>query len=149
MSLSFRRAAVILIVTVFISPQSVFAAEAGKEKVSPYAFGGYDLVTYATAQSPLKGDEQFVFDYGGKTFQFATRENLEAFKREPEKYLPAYGGWCTYAMVFGKKANADPTCYLIKDGRVLMFANMAAQVAWTNNEAEFKSLADKNWESIR
>ena len=39
---------------------------------------------------------------------FASKENLETFLSNAEKYAPAYGGWCAYAMLDGDKVEVDP-----------------------------------------
>jgi hypothetical protein len=82
-------------------------------------------------------------------YQFATEANLNKFKGSPEKYEPAYGGWCAYAMgATGEKVKIDPETYKITDGRLFLFYNF-----WTNNtlkdwnkdEKGLREKADKQW----
>jgi len=57
------------------------------------AIKGYDTVAYFTEGKPVKGDEQFQFQWSGAKWLFSSRENLELFTAAPEKYAPKYGGY--------------------------------------------------------
>jgi YHS domain-containing protein len=57
------------------------------------AIKGFDTVAYFTEGKPVKGDEQFQFQWSGAKWLFSSRENLELFKAAPEKYAPKYGGY--------------------------------------------------------
>ena len=61
------------------------------------ALEGYDPVSYFDG-TPLEGDPDLKFVFKGITYQFASADNLAKFKLMPDKYEPAYGGWCAYAM---------------------------------------------------
>lgn len=58
---------------------------------------GYDVVAYFSNKA-LKGDKQFTTEFDGANFKFSSKENLEIFKNNPKKYVPAYGGYCAYAI---------------------------------------------------
>src|SRR4051812_31539043 len=69
---------------------------------------GYDPVAYFMVSKPVKGNKENAAIYEGVTYYFATADNREAFKRNPAKYEPAYGGWCAYAMgTKGEKVEVD------------------------------------------
>ena len=57
------------------------------------AIKGFDTVAYFTEGKPVKGDEQFQFQWSGAKWLFSSREHLELFKAAPEKYAPQYGGY--------------------------------------------------------
>src|SRR5262245_36189937 len=72
------------------------------------ALDGYDPVSYFD-KKPIEGDEKLTFTHKGLTYLFGTQVNLNKFKISPEKYEPAYGGWCAYAMgETGEKVKIDP-----------------------------------------
>ena len=88
------------------------------------AIGGYDPVAYFTAKKAIKGSKENTFTYGGITYYFSSKETLNAFKKEPSRYEPAYGGWCAYAMgESGEKVEIDPQTFKVKDGRLYLFYN--------------------------
>ncbi len=74
---------------------SAFTAQAAPINVdaSGFAIKGYDSVAYFTQGQPVKGLEEFKFAWGGATWLFSSRENLEMFQKDPEKYAPQYGGY--------------------------------------------------------
>lgn len=115
------------------------------------ALEGYDPVSYF-AQKPTEGDEKNSFTHKGITYLFATQANLNKFKTSPEKYEPAYGGWCAYAMgETGEKVKIDPETYKIIDGKLYMFYNFWGNNTledWNENEKSLKAKADQNWKKI-
>ena len=62
------------------------------------ALSGYDPIEYLHDQHALKGftDIETVMD--GARYRFRSEENRALFVANPEKYLPAYGGWCPYGL---------------------------------------------------
>jgi hypothetical protein len=83
---------------------------------------------------------------------FASQQNLAKFKASPEKFEPAYGGWCAYAMgETGEKVKVDPETFKIIDGKLYLFYNFWGNntlVDWNKNEAPLKMKADQNWKKI-
>ena len=76
--------------------------------LSDKAIRGYDTVAYFTENKPVKGAEEFSYEYKGAQWLFSSAENLELFKAEPEKYAPQYGGYCAYAVSKGSTAPIKP-----------------------------------------
>ncbi|MBL8759504.1 MAG: hypothetical protein JNK35_13880 [Phycisphaerae bacterium] len=124
-----------------------------KDKAKP-AIQGYDPVAYfpGPTGSPgeaKKGSKDFAYTYRGVTYWFATRANLEAFKKEPAKYEPAYGGWCAYAMgATGEKVEIDPKSFKITGGRLYLFYKdffNDTRAKWSKDEKNLNGKADANW----
>ena len=47
-----------------------------------------------------------------------------ALKKNPKKYIPAYGGYCAYAIgAKGTKVAIDPKTFEIRDGKLYLFYN--------------------------
>jgi len=115
------------------------------------ALGGYDPVSYFN-NKPLEGKSQYNLATKGVTYYFSSQANLDKFKAAPDKYEPAYGGWCAYAMGdTGEKVKVDPETYKIVDGKLYLFYNFWANntlTDWNKNEKVLKSKADQNWKKI-
>ncbi len=115
------------------------------------AIGGYDPVAYLDGQV-LVGSDDFVVEVSGTKFKFATEDNMKKFESAPEKYTPAYGGWCAFAMgEHNKKVPVDPGTYKVIDGKVYLFYNKGQNNTldlWNKNESTLKEKADKNWSNI-
>lgn len=115
------------------------------------AIEGYDPVSYFDGK-PAEGESKFTFTHKGVTYLFSTAANLNKFKATPEKYEPAYGGWCAYAMgETGEKVKIDPETYKIIDGKLFLFYNFWTNNTlndWNKNEKALKSKADLNWKKF-
>lgn len=115
------------------------------------ALDGYDPVSYFDAK-PREGNDRFRFIYKDITYLFSSQANLERFKANPEKFEPAYGGWCAYAMgESGEKVKVDPETFKIIDGRVYLFYNFWGNntlESWNKDEKKLKPMADHNWMDI-
>lgn len=115
------------------------------------AIEGYDPVSYFD-QGPLEGDSKWAVVHRGITYQFSSAGNRDKFKSNPEKYEPAYGGWCAYAMgESGERVKIDPETYKIVEGRLFLFYNFWGNntlTRWSKNEHALKTRADKNWKEF-
>jgi len=115
------------------------------------ALEGYDPVSYFD-HKPVEGSEKFSQTFKGVTYLFSSQSNLNKFKTAPEKYEPAYGGWCAYAMgESGEKVKIDPETYKIIDGKLYVFYNFWTNntlESWNENEKVLKAKADQNWKKI-
>ncbi|CAM9809812.1 unnamed protein product, partial [Ectocarpus sp. 12 AP-2014] len=96
------------------------------------AVEGFDLVAYRSLQPGthgVRGLWEFSVQYGqGYTFLFSTLENKLEFESDPERYLPAWGGFCSFGIsheviwgpdVLGPPSNPD--FWLIEDDRLYLF----------------------------
>ena len=84
------------------------------------ALKGYDPVSYHKGQA-RKGSERIPANHDGIQYHFASETNRKAFRNNPGKYLPAYGGWCAWAMLEGDKVDINPDRYKIIDGKTYLF----------------------------
>lgn len=121
-------------------------------KGKPVAVEGYDVVTYFTPGKTVKGKPDLSSRYRGVTYHFSTAENRRLFARDPEKYLPTYGGWCASAMGDkGAKVEIAPTNFKVKDGRLFLFYKSVFADAlkdWNKHEREWEPAADANWKKL-
>lgn len=113
---------------------------------------GYDVVSYFDNKAQ-KGDKKFITEFDGIKFKFSSKKNLEIFKKNPEKYIPAYGGYCAYAIgVKAQKVSINPKTFEIRDGKLYLFYNSwgtnTLQLWKEEGAEELKQKADKNWEEI-
>jgi YHS domain-containing protein len=115
------------------------------------AIMGYDPIAYFTAREARMGSKQFSSRYRGVSYLFATEENRLRFAADPERYLPAYGGWCATAMADGQKVDVDPTNFKITGGRLFLFYRGwlgDARKEWDWNESDLTRRADRQWNKL-
>jgi len=116
---------------------------------APLAVHGYDPVAFFEAAAPARGNAAFPEVHGGATYYFASRENRETFRADPERYVPAFGGFCAYGVSVGKKFDADPRYWTISEGR--LYLNLNAEIARQFQKDVSGSIAkaEKQWRKIR
>ncbi|AXS40286.1 YHS domain-containing (seleno)protein [Breoghania sp. L-A4] len=113
------------------------------------AIGGTDPVAYFTDGKPVAGSDEFTATYDGVTWKFASAANRDAFVAEPEKYAPAYGGYCATGASFGVKIPIDPNKWHIVDGKLYLNANEGADKRFREDVEGTISRADEAWPKIK
>lgn len=109
------------------------------------AIKGYDSVAYFKDARALKGNESFSFQWHDMTWYFVTRENMNLFAANPEKYAPQYDGWCAWAMTEARKAVTNPEIWKIVDGRLYLQCSASAMEKWNRDIPGNIQKADENW----
>lgn len=115
------------------------------------AFDGNDLVSYYESETPVKGSEDFSYDYDGIHLLFSSDANKNKFKNDPDKYIPAYNGWCAIALTSGSFVRPDFNEYKIQDGQLLFFEVRAffnGKTAWERDPDIHKIVADKKYNEL-
>lgn len=108
---------------------------------------GNDPVSYHTQPAPVKGDARLTYEWDGGTYRFATAANRDLFAKEPAKYAPQYGGYCSngapYSILLGGSANS----YKVVDGRLFMFSDGNSRKYWELDQARNIELGDRYWQT--
>ena len=140
----------LLITTALLTATSALASEPPVYTglLSNTGAGGYDVVSYFEADEPTKGSADYSTRHLGATWRFASAENLARFQSNPEQYLPAYGGYCAWAVSQGYLAKGDPKHWSIKQGRLYLNYNQSVQDRWLKSPDEFIQQADANWPRV-
>lgn len=109
---------------------------------------GYDPVAYFTDNKPVKGASKFSAEYNGATYWFASAENEQLFKSQPQKYAPQYGAFCGYAVSIGKLRPVDPAIFQIENGRLILQHTREAYDLFNKDLKTSIEKADENWPGI-
>jgi YHS domain-containing protein len=118
------------------------------------ALQGYDPVAYFTegGGKARKGSEKLTHTHRGAVYRFASQANLDTFKKNPNRYEPAYGGWCASAMADGgRKVEIDPANFKVTDNRLFLFYKSFLQDAldyWKKDEKGHTKEADEQWKKL-
>lgn len=113
------------------------------------AVHGYDPVAYFTVGKPVQGVAEHSLVHEGATYRFASADNLKAFKANPGRYIPAYGGYCAYGVAVGAKFDGDPRYWKIVDGKLYLNLNAGIQDTWLKDVSGNIGKAEKNWTKIK
>jgi len=153
----------IFAVAVFVlSAGASFAGEMAKGEIfvteDNVAVKGYDVVAYINDNKAEQGTKAHWADHDGVTYYFVSEANKNAFEKNPEKYLPQYGGWCAYGVAAAEqKFPVDPEVFKVIDGKTYLFFNgetpdgtmLNTIVPWNEDESNLVKQADTNWPKVK
>ncbi len=109
------------------------------------ALQGYDPVAFQTVGQPMKGNPTIMGEYGGYKFVFASKENKTLFEKEPEKYLPAFGGYCAFGVSIGVLFPVEINTWEIIDGRLVLQYNLEVKKMFEQEKAGNLQKAREKW----
>jgi len=110
---------------------------------------GYDVVAYFTDGKPVAGSDRFSASFGGVKWQFASREHLDAFQKDPTRYAPQYGGFCSWGVAQGKLFDVDPVNgWKIVDGKLYLNFNGDINATFAGDAPGFIAKANRNWPAL-
>ena len=128
---------------------------------SGVAIGGMDTTEYhsAYAKTPdnqnrqrpsVEGDGKHEFEWKGATWRFATREALEKFSANPEKYVPKYNGHCSNALSTGEGLVATGgEVWDFFGGELHLFYAERGRQNWLRNDwGKLKKIAEAEWKRL-
>ncbi len=101
---------------------------------------GYSPVSYFSRGRAEKGSPEFAVVHDGLTYWFTDASQVSAFESDPQRYVPAHGGWCSLMLTgSGNLAVANPATFKIVNDRLLLF--------WSGEFQEQAINGRRNWES--
>ncbi len=118
------------------------------ERFSSVAIRGTDPVAYFLEGRPVAGSREFTVDWQGATWRFSSQENRDAFRAEPERYAPQYGGYCAWAVANGYTASTDPEAWSLVDGKLYLNYSLSVRARWAEDIPGNIQRGDENWPGV-
>ena len=112
------------------------------------AIRGYDPVAFFTLGMPQEGSPEHAYGYEGATSRFTSAENLAAFKSDPTRYAPQFGGYCAWAVSQHYLAPGDPNHWKVVEGKLYLNANARAKELWEADQADAIKRGHANWPGV-
>ncbi|ESR22662.1 YHS domain-containing (seleno)protein [Lutibaculum baratangense] len=114
---------------------------------SGFAIGGHDPVSYFAGRATTgSADHQAM--WGGVGWRFVNEGNREAFLRDPEVYVPAFGGHCATALARGERVEGDPRLFALHRGRVYLFHSAEARARFLKEPDRMAASARAGWARV-
>ncbi len=113
------------------------------------ALFGFDPVAYLADGEARPGLPDFELVRDRLVWRFANEGNMEAFVRDPERFVPAYGGHGALMVSRGAAAIGHPTVWLAVGGRVFLFRDQASRYAFLLEADALIDQADAAWPDVR
>ena len=140
-----------LITTVAFLLVTFFSFAQKPEIYSPsgIALNGYDVVSFYTESKAIRGADAFSFKWKDATWLFSSQQHLDSFKQSPEKYEPAFGGYCAYGTSRGYKAPTQIDTWTIVNNKLFFNYNQKVKELWNKNQSTFIDSATVKWPLIK
>lgn len=106
---------------------------------------GHDPVAYFTLGRHTLGSADIKVVHDGVTYRFASEENKALFLKEPARYVPQYGGYCSNGIVYGIPWGGDPDTWKMIDGKLYIFGGSTSKNYFLMDQKRNLDLADRYW----
>ena len=145
-----RRSFITLAAALPLTSAATFAraAEPSVFQRDGLAIGGTDPVAYFTEGGPVQGDAAYATDWMGARWTFSSADNRDAFAADPDRYAPAFGGYCAFAASRGYLAPTIPEAWSIYEDRLYLNATLRARELWLGELPDVIAAGEANWPGI-
>lgn len=113
------------------------------------AVKGHDVVAYFSVGNPTAGKAEFSAKHEGAVYHFSSAANRDAFKANPAKYAPQFGGFCAMGVALDKKLDGDPTAWKIVGDKLYLNVNKDVQKKWSEDIPGNLVKAGASWPLIK
>lgn len=118
-------------------------------KTDGVAIRGYDPVAYFNDSAPVMGSKEFTYTWQGAVWQFKNEANRMAFKANPEKYAPQFGGFCAYGASENHKSPTEPDAFTIVNDKLYLNYNIKVKQLWLKDRDVRIEKAVANWATLK
>lgn len=137
---------ILLLSTLSISAWAGFDTETDQNDV---ILAGHDAVAYHTEGKAVAGKAQYTVSHNNAIYRFSSAANRDKFRANPEKYAPAYGGYCAYGLSLGKKFSVDGKAFEVVNGILYVNKNLAVYETWRKDIPGNIQKADTHWPRVK
>jgi len=116
---------------------------------APLGVHGIDPVAFIQIGNRIEGSAEHTAVHDGVAYYFASTDTKAAFERNPQRYVPQNGGFCTFGVSVGKKFDGNPRYAAVESGRLYLFLNEAIYREFQKDKAGTIAKAEANWKEIR
>lgn len=113
------------------------------------ALFGFDPVSYFLQGAAEVGVERFQLKFAGFTWQFRNEANREAFRAQPDVYVPRFGGYDPVALTRGAPVAGHPMLFVIHDGRLYLFQKAENREMFITTPQTMIEAARAHWPNAR
>lgn len=112
------------------------------------AIDGYDPVAYFAVGEAQRGRADHAVEWNDAIWHFASTENAELFRGDPERYAPQFGGYCAWAAAQGYVAGVDPQAWTVHNGRLYLNFSAGVRRRFVRDLDGNIAAAERNWPGL-
>jgi len=138
----------VTLATLALAAAPAFAKELVNVDDQGLALEGYDPVAFHAQQAAVMGDGGITSTFRGATYRFASPEHKAMFDAAPEKYVPAYGGFCAMGIAMSQLHPVEIKTWRIVEGRLILNKTGEVREMFDANRDANLARADANWPTL-
>ena len=119
------------------------------DPVSGVAINGFDPVSYFVNGRAAAGRAEHEATYADAVWRFASQGNRAAFLRDPDVYMPAFGGYDGDAMLRGQPVASDPVLFAFVRQRLVLFRLAEGRAAFLAGGEAALDAAEAKWQELK
>lgn len=112
---------------------------------SNIALDGYDMIDYFSKKKAGKGMLMFSAKATDFNWLFTSPGNAKKFKANPEKFVPQFGGYCSYFISKNIAYPADPKIWHMYKGKLYFFSSEERRHKFVSEWSDYYPKAYSNW----
>ena len=110
-----------------------------------YALQGYDPVAFHSVGRAVKANPYISAEYAGYNFLFASEKNRDLFSENPDRFMPAFGGYCAFGVSLGVFFPVEIDTWEIINGKLIFNYSKGISEKFHENLEENMKRAETNW----
>jgi YHS domain-containing protein len=114
----------------------------------PLGLHGIDPVAFINIGNRISGSASFTETFDNVAYYFSSEDNKNTFKKNPSRYVPQNGGFCTFGVSVGKKFDGNPKFAAVKNGKLYVFLNENIFKMYQQDQDGTIMKASQQWKDI-
>lgn len=111
--------------------------------------GGYDVVAYFELDQAEKGNKRWSVEWQGGQWWFSSQHHQQLFVAQPERYLPAFAGYCANGLSDGHLIEANPEHFRIIDDQLYLYYSSWGRLQWSIGVDQKIEAASSWWRQLK
>ena len=116
---------------------------------APLGLHGIDPVAFINMGNRIEGSARYTAVHDGVAYYFLSEESKSAFEKSPQRYLPQFGGFCTFGVSVAKKFDGNPRFAAVENGKLYVFLNESIFNEFQKDREGTIRKAEQNWRKIQ
>lgn len=109
---------------------------------------GFDPVSFFGGETPINGSPTIRAEHAGATYLFASEDSKDTFLADPDRYLPQYGGFCSYGVSINTLLPVDITTAQVRNDKLYLSVNADILEKFNADFEGSVSRASTNWPGL-
>jgi hypothetical protein len=113
------------------------------------AISGFDPVAYFTEASAKAGEPDIEKRVVGVVWRFRNEGNRDAFVKDPDVYMPRFGGYDPVTLARGTAVPGHPSVWMIVSERLYLFYDDSSRAAFAADPGRAIATAERKWPELQ